>query len=221
VQMGEDRSRVHTVGSTGIDRILTLEPMERAAFFASVGLAPRKKNAVITFHPETLSDDSTAQAQAMLEALHDFPDLGLIFTGSNADPGAREIDAAIMAFVADHEGAVFHPSLGSQRYLSALHHCDVVLGNSSSGILEAPSFKLPTVNIGGRQARRLRAASVIDVGPPSRAIVSAICQGLLLDCSNVKNPFGDGKAAGRIMSVLAGLDPTENLVRKSFRDILT
>jgi len=221
VQMGEDPNRVHNFGSTGIDRILALKPMAYANFFASVGLNPQVKNFVITFHPATLSDSSTAQAQAVLDALDAFPDAGLIFTGSNADPGAREIDALVQRYVASRDNAVFYASLGSLRYFSALTHCDLVLGNSSSGVLEAPSFHLPTVNIGDRQARRPRATSVIDVKPQSEAIADAIRAGLSLDCSNAENPFGDGHSAGRIVDVLAALDTPDKLVRKLFLDLPT
>lgn len=220
VQMGEEPPRVHNVGSTGIDRILALEPMEREAFFASVGLKPQSLNFVITFHPATLSADSTAQAQAMLEALDAFPEAGLVFTGSNADPGAREIDALVQAYVAGRDNAVFHASLGSRRYFSALTHCDLVIGNSSSGVMEAPSFPIPTVNIGDRQARRPRASSVLDVAPYPEAIAGAIRAGLALDDSQVSNPFGDGHATERIVTVLAALDAPETLVKKSFVDLL-
>jgi UDP-hydrolysing UDP-N-acetyl-D-glucosamine 2-epimerase len=219
VQMGEDPARVHNVGSTGIDRILALKPLGRDDFFASVGLAPRAQNFVITFHPATLSDDSTAQAEAMLDALDAFPEAGLIFTGSNADPGARGIDALVQAYVAGRENAVFHASLGSRRYFSALTHCDLVIGNSSSGVLEAPSFRLPTVNIGDRQARRPRANSVVDSDVHPDAIAAAIRAALALDCSTVSNPYGDGHAAERIVNVLSAIEKPETLVRKSFVDL--
>ncbi|WP_180901239.1 UDP-N-acetylglucosamine 2-epimerase [Martelella soudanensis] len=219
VQMGEDPARVHNVGSTGIDRILSLEPMVREDFFASVGLVPRDKNFIITFHPATLSADALAEAETMIHALKDFPDTGLIFTGSNADSGARAIDSLIMGYVNSREDAVFHGSLGSKRYFSALAHCDLVIGNSSSGVMEAPSFKLPTINIGDRQARRPRAASVIDCAPEPRAIADAIRTGLELDCSKVENPYGDGRSAERIVAVLMALDRPDLLTRKSFVDI--
>lgn len=218
IQMGENPSRVHNVGSTGIDRILTLAPMSRDAFFASVDLVPRPRNFLVTFHPATLSSDPTAEARAMLDALDVFPDAGLIFTGSNADPGAREIDALIEGYAAQREGSVFHASLGSRRYFSALTHCDLVIGNSSSGIMEAPSFRLPTVNIGDRQARRPRAISIIDCAPRLDAVVTAIHTGLRLDCSAAENPFGDGRAAERIVAILGALDTPSTLVRKSFVD---
>lgn len=219
VQMGENPAHVYTVGSTGIDRILALEPMPRDAFFASVGLAPRAQNFVITFHPATLSDDSDAQAQSMLDALDAFPEAGLIFTGSNADPGARAIDALIKAYIMGRENAVFHASLGSKRYFSALTHCDLVIGNSSSGVMEAPSFRLPTVNIGDRQERRPRAASVIDCEPQVDSIVSAIAAGLKLDCSTVKNPYGTGQAATQIVEILAEIFDPKPLVKKIFLDM--
>ena len=219
LQMGEDQSRVHNVGSTGIDRILDLAPLPHDDFFASVGLAPRASNIVITFHPETLAEGTVAHARAMLQALDQFPDAGLIFTGSNADPGARDIDDLVTEYAEARDNAVFHAALGSQRYFSALTHCDLVVGNSSSGIMEAPSFNLPTVNIGDRQARRPRATSVIDCPPQVAAIVKAIRAGLALECRDVKNPYGDGHAADRIVAILAAIARPEALVRKSFVDL--
>lgn len=220
VQMGEDPACVFDTGSTGIDRILAIETMPQDAFFASVELTPRPYNFVVTFHPATLSADPVAEARAMLEALDDFPQTGLIFTGSNADPGARTIDALIQDYVARREGAVFHLSLGSQRYFSALRYCDIVIGNSSSGLTEAPSFGLPTVNIGDRQARRPRAGSVIDCEADRLAIIAAIREGLTLDCSAVRNPYGDGRSAERIVGLLAAVETPHLLTRKSFRDIV-
>ena len=220
VQMGEDPGHVFNAGSTGIDRVLALKPMERGAFFASVGLDPQPRNFVLTFHPATLAADPVFEARAMLSALDRFGDAGLIFTGCNADPGAREIDALAQEYVSRRgAGAVFHASLGSRRYFSALSHCDMVIGNSSSGLTEAPSFGLPTVNIGARQARRPRAASVIDCAAEPDAIATAIARGLTLDCRGVCNPYGDGQSAARILEVLAAQTDPQNLIRKSFRDI--
>lgn len=218
VQLGEEPSRVHAVGSTGIDRLLSVNKMDRNAFFSFAKLQPQSRNFVITFHPPTLSGDAAGQAIAMLDALNQFPDAGLVFTGSNADPGAREIDNAVMSYVERRKNAVFHPSLGSRGYLSALQHCDLVIGNSSSGIMEAPSFHVPTINIGDRQARRPRAASIIDCLPHTVDIQAAIKQGLAADCSNVRNPFGDGLAAQRIVNILASVNEPINLTRKSFLD---
>jgi UDP-hydrolysing UDP-N-acetyl-D-glucosamine 2-epimerase len=218
-QLGEDPGRIHTVGSPGLDRIAEIEPMSREAFFTAVGLTPRARNLLVTFHPVTLADDTDRQHQAMLDALTSLDEVGLIFTGSNADPGARAIDARTRAFVAARDNAVFFESLGSARYFSALRHVDAVVGNSSSGLYEAPSFEKPTVNIGERQTGRPRAASVIDCPPDTAAITAAIGRAFAMDCTGVSNPYGDGRAAERIVAVLKTIDDPAALLHKSFRDL--
>ena len=218
-QMGEAPEHVFVTGSPGIDQMLAVPRLERAAFFASVGLAPRDRNFLITLHPATLSRGNASMTQAMLTALDSFPDAGLIFTGSNADPGAAELDAMVQNYASCRESAVFHASLGSERYFSALEHCDLVLGNSSSGLYEAPSFGIPTINIGDRQAGRVRATSVIDCPPQSDAIWAAIETALVGDWSGTVNPYGDGHAAPRILSHLAAMRDPAALVRKTFRDM--
>ncbi len=218
-QMGEAPERVFVTGSPGIDRMMALPRMGRDAFFASVGLPMQQTAFVITLHPATLARDNAAMAQALLAALDRFPQAGLIFTGSNADPGAAELDALFRAYADARDNAVFHPSLGSARYVSALEHCDLVLGNSSSGLYEAPSFGTPTVNIGDRQARRLRASCVIDCPADAEAIHAAIITAQQGDWSGAVNPYGDGQAAERILAHLAALHDPSDLIRKSFRDI--
>lgn len=218
-QMGETPQNVFVTGSPGLDQIMATPRMARAAFFDSVGLADQHPTFVITLHPATLSRDNAAMAQAMLDALESYPQAGLIFTGSNADPGAAELDEMIRAYVAGRGNAVFHASLGSARYLSALEHCDLVLGNSSSGLYEAPSFGIPTVNIGDRQARRVRAVSVIDCAAEAGAISAAIDTALAGDWSATVNPYGDGQAAPRILANLAAISDPAALIRKSFEDM--
>ena len=218
-QMGETPAHVFVTGSPGIDQVLKVPRMDRTTFFDSVGLEPQVRNFVITLHPATLSADNADMARAMLAALETMPEAGLIFTGSNSDPGAAELDEIIRAWVAGRENAVFQASLGSARYFSALEHCDLVLGNSSSGLAEAPSFGIPTVNIGDRQARRVRAASVIDCAPEAEAICTAIHTALVGDWSGTVNPYGDGRAAPRILSHLAAVTNPVELIRKSFEDI--
>ena len=218
-QMGETPAHVFVTGSPGIDLVMAVPRLDRGNFFASIGLEPRARNFVLTLHPATLSAQNAAMARAMLDALDAFPEAGLIFTGSNADPGAAELDEIIRAYVATRESAVFHASLGSARYFSALEHCDVVLGNSSSGLYEAPSFGIPTVNICDRQARRMRAASVIDCRPEVGAIRAAIETALSGDWSETVNPYGDGQAASRIVSHLAAVTDPVALIRKSFKDL--
>jgi len=221
IQMGENPAHVFHVGSPGIDAILEAPRLSRDALLEAVGLPHDAKPIfLVTFHPPTLSDDAEQQFQALLNALERFPQAYIIFTGSNADPGARQIDAMIQAWVSTHNRAVFHVSLGSQCYFSALDIADAVIGNSSSGLYEAPSFAVPTVNIGDRQNRRPRASSVIDCVAEEAAIVGAIDQALRMDLvGGVENPYGDGHAAERIAHVIATFESPSRLVRKSFRDL--
>ena len=221
LQMGEAPERVFLTGSPGIDTLLQTPKLDRATLFADLGLDPdRRPVFLVTFHPPTLSDDAALQCRALLAALDQFPDASVIATGSNADPGAREIDALMQAWVSMRNNAVFRTSLGSQRYVSALAQVDVVIGNSSSGLYEAPSFGVPTVNVGDRQARRPRAVSVVDCAAETGAIVLAIGRALAMGRqAGVTNPFGDGNAAPRIADIIAGLDAPAMLIRKSIRAI--
>jgi len=220
-QMGENPAHVFIVGSPGLDRIRALPLLERGPFFAAVRLQPRRRNLMITFHPETLATATVSHCGEMLAALDRLgPDVGLLFSGSNADPEGLAIGHLIENFVNTHANAVLHPSLGSLRYFSALKHADAVVGNSSSGLYEAPSFKIPTVNIGDRQKGRARASSVIDVAPERGLIYDALLRALEMDCSGVLNPYGDGHTAERIVIVLKSLGDPHQFVTKRFVDWL-
>src|SRR5262249_49324020 len=150
-QLGEDPARIFNVGSPGLDRIRQLSTLSREAFFGDVGLVSQRRNVLVAFHPVTLGSDSLDQCRTLLAALDRLDDVGIIVTGSNADAEGRQIDALLIAFAAEREHVVFHASLGSRHYFSALAHVDAVIGNSSSGLLEAPSLAVPTVNVGERQ----------------------------------------------------------------------
>lgn len=216
-QMGEDPARIHVAGSPGIDNILATQRLGRTEFFAAVGLEPRARNLVVTFHPVTLAADSRTQLGELFAALSDLgPDTGLIFTGVNADPEGRTLDADIAMFCQTHENAVRRGSLGARLYYSALTHCDAVVGNSSSGLYEAPSFHKPTINIGDRQKGRLKAASVIDCAAQREAIRAAIEKAYTLDLAKIVNPYGDGQASQRIAAIIAGLKDPRALLTKSF-----
>lgn len=218
-QMGENPDHIYTVGSTGLDYMREVEPITPANLWKDLGLVSAPQNFLVTFHPPTLSKDVPEQCDALITALQAFPQAALIVTGSNADPGARIIDEKMQAFVADRSNAVFSASLGSQRYFAALGAVDVVIGNSSSGLYEAPSFGVPTVNIGDRQARRVRATSILDCASDSASIVATITEALATDCSDTVNPYGDGHAAARIIDVLGAIKCPAALIRKSFVDI--
>lgn len=219
IAMGEDPARVILSGSPGIDRLFAETGLPREAFFARVGLAPRRANVVATFHPVTLATDSLDQLTAMLEALASFGDtLGIIFTGVNADPGFAAADRAITEFCAARANTVQHATLGSHLYANALRHCDAVIGNSSSGLYEAPTFAIPTVNVGDRQQGRLKAGSVIDVPGETGAIIAAIKQALAMECAGVVNPYGDGQASRRIAEAIMAFAEPRQLLRKRFHE---
>lgn len=217
-QLGEPADRIFDVGSPGLDRIEECPVMDRPTLLADLGLPDCSRFFVVTYHPATLSTDTLLGCRSMLDALDRFPEIGLIFTGSNADPGAREIDAAVREYASQRANAVFHETLGSRRYFSALSHGDAVVGNSSSGLYEAPSFKVPTVNIGDRQKGRLRATSVIDCSDDVDEIEKAIREAIRMDCSEVLNPYGDGMAAKKIANILENLVEPALLIQKTFVD---
>lgn len=208
IQLGEDPCRVYHVGSTGIDnikemRLLTKEQLERSLDF-SLG----ERSLMVTFHPVTL-DHATAghQFQELVKALDRMHGVKIIFTKPNADTDGRNIINCMMDYADKNpDKAKVFSSLGQLKYLSCLKYVSAVIGNSSSGIIEAPSFGIPTVNIGDRQEGRLKAKSVIDVKPKADLISVALRKSLstsfLRSCKNVKNPYGDGRASEKIFSVI-------------------
>lgn len=215
--MGENPENIHVAGSTGLDRLLKVPLLARDDFFARIGFAPRRINLLVSLHPVTLESDPLRDAEAALETLKGLgAEFGMIFTGSNADAGGAALSKQMKDFVQDHDNAIFHPSLGTELYVNAMAHCDAVLGNSSSGLYEAPSLKTPSINIGTRQDGRLRATSVIDCEGTPEAIRSAIAKALALDCSTAVNPYGDGQASRRIVSVLKRIGDPASLLRKRF-----
>ncbi len=219
-QLGEDPAQVHVVGSPSLDAIRTVPRLDRDAFFSRVGLEPGPRNLIVTFHPPTVEDDTDRQCAELLAALDALdPETGILITGSNADPGGRTIDRMVQAFAARRPRSVFVESLGQALYFSALTHMNAVVGNSSSGLYEAPSFHVPTVNVGTRQDRRLKASSVIDCPAERGAIAAAIARAWTLDCSGSINPYGDGFSGERISGILAAIPDMTALIRKRFMDL--
>jgi UDP-hydrolysing UDP-N-acetyl-D-glucosamine 2-epimerase len=178
---------------------------------------------LITFHPVTLTQQSSRQQmQELLNALDATPGVQLVFTMPNADADGRVIIEMIQQYVAQHSGKAFaFTSLGQLRYLSLMKQAAVVVGNSSSGIIEAPGFGVPTVNIGDRQKGRAAAASVIHCATEKEAIVNALHQALnpsfKASCKNIKNPYGRGGTTQKIMAVLREKGTSVNL-QKEFVD---
>ena len=220
-QLGENPEHVYNFGSTGIDQIKRVARLSRDEIEKQLGYIFQKKNLLVTFHPATLEQYSPeSQFQELLDAL-DFldPDVGIIFTYPNADPAGRNLLPMIDSFVAEHPQAEAYASLGQLRYLSVMAQVDAVVGNSSSGLYEAPSFKIPTVNIGDRQRGRLQASSIINCESSIEAISGAMQKAFAMDCSAVVNPFGEGNSAQEITFVLKSFPLNEALLKKHFFDL--
>lgn len=217
-QMGEDPDHIFVVGSPGLDYIRHIQTLPRGKLEDTLQFKFRKKNVLVTFHPATLDAESAPkQFQHVLDALQAFGrDLGIIFTFPNADTHGRTLIDMIEQYVAIHDNAKSYPSLGQKLYMSVITQVDAVVGNSSSGLYEAPSFKKPTVNIGDRQKGRLQAASVINCAPAKESIMAAIKCAFDLDCSDVVNPYGSGDSSAKIASKLKAIDNLESLLKKKF-----
>jgi GDP/UDP-N,N'-diacetylbacillosamine 2-epimerase (hydrolysing) len=223
IQLGEHPDRVFNVGAIGLDSIKDLDLLDRNEFEKSIDFQLGKKNILITFHPVTLENQSAkGQFQTILEFLNSLNDTHFIFTHANSDKNGRVINQMIEEFVNENKKrSVAFKSLGQLRYLSALKYMDLVLGNSSSGILEVPSFNIPTINVGDRQKGRILSESVIQTEPKSsdlsQAFLKATDPSYLEKTKNQKQLYGYGNAVEKIMQILT-ISTSEDL-KKSFYDI--
>jgi UDP-hydrolysing UDP-N-acetyl-D-glucosamine 2-epimerase len=224
IQLGEHPTRVFNTGAPGLDHALRTELLDLEELSKSIDFDPGERFFAITYHPVTLHDDDPAVAMGMLlEALSEFPEHKFVFTGTNTDHGGRGLFRAIDNFVAaDTDRSIFINSLGQVRYLSALRHAEAVIGNSSSGLIEAPTFFTPTVNMGDRQRGRLRAASVIDCAEDTPSIAAAIRRAISPEFNaGIKdqiNPYGSGNAAQKIVAHLKTVE-LDGLIMKRFHDM--
>ena len=221
IQLGEDPETVHHVGGLGIDSISRLNLLNKAALEKSLGISFLDRSLVITFHPVTLENQtSKVQMSELLDSLSQLRDTTLIFTLPNADTGGRIIIELIEKFVDTHPNSKSFASLGQINFFSCLQFVDGVIGNSSSGLLEAPSFRIGTINIGNRQQGRLKSKSVIDCEPTSsdishaiKKLYSAEFQDILL---GTENPYGHPGASNKIVKIIKGLNPSSILFKKFF-----
>lgn len=217
--LGESPRRIHAVGSLAVDALTQFEPEGEADRQSALSIDFSPPPIVLCYHPETLSDvPPLRQIRVVLEAVRDVG-RGVIVIGANADVGSGTVNRALRDFAATTRHAVFAASLPQRRFWSCLANCGALVGNSSAGLLEAPSLKTPAVNIGDRQKGRVRAANVIDVPldrePITEAILRATKPEFRRGLSNRVNPYGDGQAAARIVSVLRDLPPRDALIRKA------
>lgn len=223
IQLGEKPEHVFLVGGLGIDNIKRLQLLDRNSLETDLGFKFGKKNLLITFHPVTLeSASAVTQLQALLAVLAKLEDTQLIFTVPNADTNGRALIKMVVQFASQHANAHVFTSLGQLRYLSCMAQVDGVVGNSSSGLGEAPSFKKGTVNIGDRQRGRLNATSVINCEPNQKSIADAIntlySTTFQLGLSQVCNPYGEGGASEKVVNILKIIN-IENILKKAFYDL--
>ena len=223
IQLGELPQNVYTVGGLGVDTLKKTTVLIKEDLEKSLGCAFLDKNLLITIHPVTLNEiDSNKELKELLRALDEFKGKRLIFTLPNADPGNQSIRKLIEEFVMRHPNARSYESLGSQKYLSCLAYVDGVVGNSSSGIIEAPSFKIATVNIGDRQKGRLMANSIINCkfkkNEIKRSIEKIYSSKFQSQLKNTINPYGEGGATEKIVKILKTVE-LKGLIKKPFYDL--
>jgi GDP/UDP-N,N'-diacetylbacillosamine 2-epimerase (hydrolysing) len=224
IQMGESPDRVFNVGALGIENILKEPLYTRDQLSHNLNFDLSKPFALVTFHPVTLElNTSEEQVTELLRAIDEISDMNFIFTKANADANGQVINEMIEAFCLVREHAVVYSSLGLKRYLSALKYCEVVVGNSSSGLIEAPSFKVPTVNIGDRQKGRLQSESVLNCLPKSSDIIKCINaarqDSFKRRIATCQNPYGDGHSSAKIVEVIMNEHNRLKTLKKKFYDI--
>ncbi len=224
IQLGEHPKRVFNVGGMGIENIKRLNLLSKEEFEKSIDFQLNKKNILVTFHPVTLENfTAKEQFQELLNAVDILKSTNIIFTKANSDTDGRVINKMIDEYVSKNsDKSVAFTSLGQLRYLSALQYVDVMVGNSSSGLTEAPSFQIGTINIGDRQKGRIMAKSVINCKVDRESILEAFeklySKAFQEELKTSINPYGDGCASLKIVEEIKNID-LENILKKSFYDI--
>lgn len=225
IQMGESPLNVFNVGGLGVDALKDLDLVEKAKLEEQIGFKFGEKNLIVTFHPETNSAMAPGQQiSELLDALEQTKGINFIFTGVNADPGGQVIASAINNFVTSRPNSVLIPSMGQENYFSSILYSDGVIGNSSSGLLEVPSFKKATINIGKRQSGRELADSVLSCELESEKILGLInkiyTEEFQLRLQKTENPYGNEGASLKIYNILKEL-PLISMTDKKFFDLTT
>lgn len=223
IQLGEHPSRVFNVGAMGVENVLKKELYTKKELEKELKITLSKPYAIVTFHPITLEDNSSEkQIKVLVDVCKEYKHINFIFTKSNADANGRIINQYLDKYNIESNNIVVFASLGMKRYLSAVKYSLMVIGNSSSGIVEAPSFGVPTINIGDRQKGRIRASSVIDCKPVkydiNKAIELAMKKDFITKAKKTINPYGDGNTSGKIVNIIEKflIDDRINLKKKFY-----
>jgi GDP/UDP-N,N'-diacetylbacillosamine 2-epimerase (hydrolysing) len=225
IQMGEDPERVFNVGALGVENVLNIKLMSSKELETNLGFVLGNKYAIGTFHPVTL-EKFTAEAQAneLLRALDRHGDIKFLFTKANADTDGRIINEILDQYASKNNNFLLVDSLGMRRYLSALNSALFVIGNSSSGLIEVPSFGIPTINIGDRQKGRITGDTVINCEPVEaeidKAINKALDNSFRITCSKASNPYGGGNTSQKIVSIIREFIDNKRIdIKKNFFDL--
>jgi len=225
IQLGEYPERVFNVGATGVENILNEKLLSKQQLEESIDFKLNKEYALVTYHPVTLERSTEQQNfQNLLNVITKYKHIDFIFTKANADAGGRIINKMIDSYVQNHDNAIAFTSLGLTRYLSALKYCSIVIGNSSSGIIEAPSFGIPTINIGDRQKGRMQSNSIINCEPTvdelTKAISKALSNEFVSTARKTINPYGQGNTSNEVVSVITKYFSKDKLdLKKEFYDL--
>ncbi len=219
IQLGESPSRVFNVGALGVENTKKVDFLSKKELENSLGFKFNQKNILVTFHPVTLEKGKALeQVQELIEALNQLKNTNIIITMPNSDSESDDIFKAIYKFQKQNSNVHTYKSLGMKRYLSTLQFVDMVVGNSSSGIVEVPSFKIPTINVGDRQKGRIQASSILNCEPRKDDILNAIKKGYELDCTKTINPYEGKDTVEQIINILKNYN-LENILKKEFYDI--
>lgn len=223
IQLGESPNHVWCVGGLGIDNIKKIKLLQKHELEESLGFSLGKRNLLITFHPVTLEENTASvQMSELLAAIDELVDTKIIFTMPNADTDGRELFNLIERFTKRNSNSIAFTSLGQLRYLSCIKHVDAVVGNSSSGLIEVPSFKKATINIGDRQRGRIQADSVKGCAPDKQSILSAIKSvyepQFQEKLKTIINPYGEGGASESVVKVIEQID-LKGILKKRFFDL--
>ena len=202
IQLGEDPKRVYNTGALGVENVKNVKCLSRKQLAKELDFDLEKPYAVVTFHPVTLEGHSAlTQLNELLKVIGNHPEMSFIITKANADLDGEKINAKLEEFVQKRENCILVSSLGTLKYFSAIKYCECVIGNSSSGIVEVPSFNKPTVNIGDRQKGRIQAESVINCKPVASDIEKALRKALKFD-RKVDNPYGKGNSSTQMLKII-------------------
>ena len=225
IQMGEQPDRVYNVGATAMDNILSIPLLDKMKLEEQLNIKLHNKIFLITWHPETIKQDKNSilsELNELFKALEEFPEHQIIFTKANADSGGQKINQLLEDSVQSKKNYYLFSSLGIQCYLSMVKIADVIIGNSSSGLIEVPAMKTASVNIGHRQDGRYKAGSVVDCLSNHRDIAQAISIACSkkhkIKCQSMNLPYGDGQTCSRITKIISEIDLT-NIMHKPFYNL--